>query len=105
MARKCTKCGCELKTKAKFCPECGALIEEKSKETKVKNEQAQDSSENGEKKGKGKIITGAVIVGVVVLGIGGFAAAKMMNKKSEDPVKKEAKVDTKKKETKETKKA
>lgn len=105
MARKCTKCGCELKTKAKFCPECGALVEEKSKETKVKNEQAQDSSENGEKKGKGKIITGAVIVGVVVLGIGGFAAAKMMNKKSEDPVKKEAKVDTKKKETKETKKA
>ena len=104
MARKCTKCGCELKTKAKFCPECGALVEGESKEKKVKNEQAQDPSENGGKKGKGKIIAGAVIVAAIVLGVGGFATAKMMNKKSEEPVKKEAKADTKKKETKETKK-
>ncbi len=104
MARKCTKCGCELKTKAKFCPECGALVEEEPKEKKVKNEQAQTSSESGEKKGKGKLIVGTVIAGAVLLGVGGFAAAKMMSKKPEEPVKKEAKADTEKKETKQTEK-
>lgn len=102
MAKKCTKCGCELKTKVKFCPECGTLVEEDSKKKKIKEEQAKAP---GEKKGKGKIIAGAVIMAAVVLGVGGFVAAKTMNKKSEEPVKKEAKADTKKKETKETGKA
>ena len=105
MARKCAKCGCELKTKAKFCPECGALVEEEPKEIKVKNEHSKDLSESGEKKGKGKLIAGAVIAGVVVLGVGGFVATKTMHKKSEEPVKKDAKADTEKKEPKETKKA
>lgn len=103
MARKCTKCGCELKTKAKFCPECGALVEE-PKEIIIKNEQAKDLSDSGEQKGKGKLIAGAVIAGTVLLGVGGFAVAKMMNKKPEEPLQKEAKADTEKKETKQTEK-
>lgn len=101
MARKCTKCGCELKTKAKFCPECGALVEEPKE---IKNEQSKDLSDSGEQKGKGKLVAGAVIAGTVLLGVGGFAVAKMMNKKPEEPVRKEAKADTEKKETKQTEK-
>ena len=95
MAKKCTNCGCELKTKAKFCPECGAVVEESSKENKIKsNPEGEDKLQDGKKKGTGKKIAVASIAILVLLGIGGVVFAQMANKK-EEPVKKQEATDTK----------
>lgn len=98
MARKCTNCGCDLKTKARFCPECGAIVEEPPKEVKSKKD-AEAALQDGKKKGTGKKIAVVSVVILALLGVGGLAFAQMSNKK-EGPVKKQEATDTKKKTTK-----
>lgn len=85
MGKKCTKCGAEISGKAKFCPICGAPIEEQ-----VKTSQNTDEKIKLDNKGKIAIITA---IAVIALAGGGYALASgIANKtaKEEKPVKQEA---------------
>ena len=82
MGKKCTKCGEEITGKAKFCPVCGAPIEEQ-----VNTSQNTDEKIKLENKGKIALITA---IAVVVLAGGGYALASGVTDKAtkeEKPVK------------------
>lgn len=73
MGKKCTKCGAEISGKAKFCPICGAPVEEPIKMT--------ENVENEVNRGnKGKILAITAIAVAVLAGSGYAFASGMINK-------------------------
>lgn len=73
MGKKCTKCGAEISGKAKFCPVCGAPVEEPIKMT--------ENVENEVNRGnKGKILAITAIAVAVLAGSGYAFASGMINK-------------------------
>ena len=73
--KKCKQCGCELKADARFCPECGAVVEEVQKDIT-------DSADGSHKKNGSK--KKFILAAVIVIGIGIIASFLLLNIKAKN---------------------